>query len=227
MLSHSTYWRTKILVCKADITTTVQGIYRKTLPDYYIQQRSLANWAWANSIWITHEGWERHTYMYIYIHNTVRCHYDGVSFLQGWGQVKYLYLVLGTWCKLSSTWYLLVLDLFKFKSTWYLLVLDGQSTWYLSKYSSTFVKLTNIHVLVNNSPLNTISRNGSYWLCSQHGSQDVSSQDWTVSLSFRPSVETRWLNIDKILAIIGSGSDLSPVWCKPLQPNRYIVHWSL
>ena len=146
---------------------------------------------------------------------------------QGWGQVKYLYLVLGTWCKLSSTWYLLILDLFKFKSTWYLLVLDGQSTWYLSKYSSTFVKLTNIHVLVNNSPLNTISRNGSYWLCSQHGSQDVNSQDWTVSLSFRPSVETRWLNIDKILAIIGSGSNLSPVWCKPLQPNRYIVHWSL
>ena len=53
---------------------------------------------------------------------------------QGWGQVKYLYLVLGTWCELSSTWYLLVLDLLKFKSTWYLLVLDGQSTWYLSKY---------------------------------------------------------------------------------------------
>ena len=107
---------------------------------------------------------------------------------QGWGQVKYLYLVLGTWCKLSSTWYLLVLDLFKFKSTWYLLVLDGQSTWYLSKYSSTFVKLTNIHVLVNNSPLNTISRNGSYWLCSQHGSQDVNSQDWTVSWVSGPAL---------------------------------------
>ena len=53
-------------------------------------------------------------------------------------------LVLGTWCELSSTWYLLVLDLLKFKSTWYLLVLECQSTWYLSKYSSTFVKLTNI-----------------------------------------------------------------------------------
>ena len=64
--------------------------------------------------------------------------------LQGWGQVKYLYLVLGTWCKLSCTWYLIVLGLLKFKSNWYLLVLDDQSTWYLSKYSSTFVKSTNI-----------------------------------------------------------------------------------
>ena len=45
---------------------------------------------------------------------------------QGWGQVKYLYLVLGTWCKISSTWYLLVLDTLKFKSTWYLLVLEGK-----------------------------------------------------------------------------------------------------
>ena len=35
-------------------------------------------------------------------------------------------LVLGTWCKISSTWYLLVLDTLKFKSTWYLLVLEGK-----------------------------------------------------------------------------------------------------
>ena len=73
-------------------------------------------------------------------------------------------LVLGTWCRLSSTWYLLLLGLLKFKSTWYLLVLEGQRTWYLSKYASTFVKLTNIQswicefVLFNNSPLNTITR---------------------------------------------------------------------
>ena len=46
--------------------------------------------------------------------------------LQGWGQVKYLYLVLGTWCKILSTWYLLVLDTLKFKSTWYLRVLEGK-----------------------------------------------------------------------------------------------------
>ena len=50
----------------------------------------------------------------------------GTGEFQGWGQVKYLYLVLGTWCKISSTWYLLVLDTLKFKSTWYLLVLEGK-----------------------------------------------------------------------------------------------------
>ena len=110
-------------------------------------------------------------------------------------------LVLDTWRGLLSTWYLLVLDLLKFKSTWYLLVLDGQSTWYLSKYLSTFVKLTNIQswicefVLVNNSPMNTISRNGSYWVCWEHMSRDVNSQGWTVSLIYSPRIETRWPNI--------------------------------
>ena len=33
---------------------------------------------------------------------------------------KYLYLILETWCKILSTWYLFVLDPSKFKSTWYL-----------------------------------------------------------------------------------------------------------
>ena len=32
---------------------------------------------------------------------------------------------------------------------------------------------------------------------------------------------------DKILVITGSGSGSSPVWCKPLQPNWYIINWTL
>ena len=53
------------------------------------------------------------------------------------------------------------------------------------------------------------------------GCQD---QDWTVSLIYRPIIETWWLNmVAKILVITGSGRDLSPAWCKPLQPNWYIV----
>ena len=45
-------------------------------------------------------------------------------FKPGLGSSKVL--VLGTWCKILSTWYLLVLDILKFKSTWYLLVLEGK-----------------------------------------------------------------------------------------------------
>ena len=64
---------------------------------------------------------------------------------QGWGQVKYLYLILGTWCKISSTWYLLVLDTLKFKSTWYLLVLEGKV---LGTCPSTFKYFCQINMYI-------------------------------------------------------------------------------
>ena len=64
---------------------------------------------------------------------------------QGWGQVKYLYLVLGTWCKISSTWYLLVLDTLEFKSTWYLLVLEGKV---LGTCPSTFKYFCQINMYI-------------------------------------------------------------------------------
>ena len=155
------------------------------------------------------------------------------ALVSGLGSSKVL--VLGTWCKLSSTWYLLVLGLLKFKSIWYLLVLDGQSTWYLSKYSSTFVKLTDRYSVPN------------LWTCScQQFTAEHHKQKW-----FMLGVLTAWVSGcqqsrldclldlqaqhwdmitqygDKILAITGSGSGFSPVWCKPLQPNWYIVNWTL
>ena len=54
-------------------------------------------------------------------------------------------LVLGTWCKISSTWYLLVLDTLKFKSTWYLLVLEGKV---LDTCPSTFKYFCQINMYI-------------------------------------------------------------------------------
>ena len=91
-------------------------------------------------------------------------------------------LVLGTWCKISSTWYLLVLDTLKFKSTWYLLVLEGKV---LGTCPSTFKYFCQINMYIhsglnleyvsfNKSPLNTIMMNywnGSYFVLTAWGLQ--------------------------------------------------------
>ena len=54
-------------------------------------------------------------------------------------------LVLGTWCKISSTWYLPVLDTLKFKSSWYLLVLEGKV---LDACPSTFEYFCQINMFI-------------------------------------------------------------------------------
>ena len=86
-------------------------------------------------------------------------------------------LVLGTWYLMQIIGYLAFWD----SCTWrpkYLM---------LTKYSSTFVKLTNIQssscefVLFNNSPLNTTIRNGSYWV-SWHMGLRVSKLDCLLDL---------------------------------------------
>ena len=64
--------------------------------------------------------------------------------------------------------------------------------------------------------------NGSYWVCWQHWSQDVKTG---LSPWFTGQALTQYG--DKILVITGSGSSLSPVRCKPLQPTWYIVNWTL
>ena len=140
-------------------------------------------------------------------------------FKQGWGQVKYLvldanYQVLGTYLYLTF-WNSKVLG------TYLYLMAKVLDTFQVLKYFCQINKYFCEFVLVNNSPLNTISRNGSYWVRWEHMSQDVNSQGWTVCLldlqaqNWDPMTQYT----DKILAIIGSGSDLSPVWRKPPQPN--------
>ena len=112
---------------------------------------------------------------------------------QGWGQVKYLYMYLvldANYWVLGTYLYLTIWNSKVLGTYLYLMakVLDTcpstQVLCQINKYSVLNLWI----VLVNNSPLNTISRNGSYWLCWQHGSQDVNSQDWTVSLIYRRSL---------------------------------------
>ena len=61
---------------------------------------------------------------------------------QGWGQVKYLYLVLDAKYRVLGTY--LVLDTLKFKSTWYLLVLGGKILDTCPSTPKYFCQLTNI-----------------------------------------------------------------------------------
>ena len=82
---------------------------------------------------------------------------------QGWGQVKYLYLVQNIeYLVLTCTWHFEIQNYLVLTCTWM------QSTWYLSKYFQ--VLLSNYHVYTglnleyvffNKSPLNTILLN--YW----------------------------------------------------------------
>ena len=105
----------------------------------------------------------------------------GQGLRQGWGQVKYLYLVLGTWCKISIAWYLLVLNTLKIQKYLVLTYTWMHSTWYLSRYFQ--ILLSNEHVysglnleyvFFNKSPLNTIMIiywNGSYGVLTAWGLQ--------------------------------------------------------
>ena len=138
-------------------------------------------------------------------------------------------LVLGTWCKLSSTWYLLVLDLLKFKSTctWWPKYLIHNVLVQVLKYFCQINKYSVLNLWICSCQQFTTEHHKQKWfilgvLTACVSGCQQSRLDCLLDLQAQMTQYT-----DKILAIIGSGSGFSPVWCKPLQPNWYIVNWSL
>ena len=144
-------------------------------------------------------------------------------------------------CRLHCTWYLMqIIDYLVLTCTWpfeiqkYLVL---TCTWRLKylilvqvlKYFCQYNKYSVLNLWICSLQQFTTEHhnqnywNGSYWVCWQHGSQDVKTglSPWFTSKDLMTQYG------DKILVITGLGSGLSPVWCKPLEPTSNIINWTL
>ena len=113
-------------------------------------------------------------------------------------------LVLGTWYLMRIIEYLVLTCTWPFEIHKYLVL---TCTWWpkylilfqVLKYFCQINKYSVLNLWIScqqfTSEHHTVSRNGSYWVCWEHMSQDVNSQGWTVSLIYRPRIETGWPNI--------------------------------
>ena len=141
-------------------------------------------------------------------------------------------LVLGTWCKISSTctWHFEIQKYLVLTCTW------RQSTWYLSKYFQVFLSNQHVYsglnleyVSFNKSPLNTIVMNywyGSYCVLTAWGLQTsrLDCLPWSAGQEYLKSLaHGRWgcdlrLSIFKFISridILGISCDTIPFSWRP------------